>query len=161
MIPYLKSPWRVTARIDPCEFRFGKGAKRNRMTAIMETSERQPLRIVDLDAALRRMGGNEELLGTLVQFFFEDSPELMRRIREGSARNDTEAVRLASHRLCGLSLNFGAETAVAAARRLEELAIANECGELGAAVAALEREIELVTQALAGRRVGLPPSDCV
>jgi len=104
--------------------------------------------IIDLDAALRRLGANHELLGTLIQFFFEDAPDLLAKIRQGLAQNDAGAIRLASHRLSGLSSNFGAELAVAAARRVEELAETNDGNLLPPAVAALEHEISLVTAAL-------------
>jgi len=121
----------------------------------METPEHP--RIVDLDSALRRLGGNEELLTTLVRFFFEDSPGLLTKVRGGVASHDAAAVRLASHTLIGLSSNFGAELAMAAARRLEELAIANDWGQINAAAAVLEHEISRVTEALT-RRGGAPSS---
>jgi len=117
----------------------------------METPDHQHPRIVDLDSALQRMGGNEELLGTLVRFYFEDSPGLLARVREGAARHDAAAVRLASHTLIGLSSNFGAEFAAAAARRLEELAIAADWSQIATAAAALEHEISRVTEALTRR----------
>jgi two-component system sensor histidine kinase/response regulator len=105
--------------------------------------------IVDLAAALKRLGGNEELLCTLVQFFLEDSPGLLSQVREGAVRRDATVIGLASHKLAGLSSNFGAGRAVAAARRLEELANACNWPEIPVALKALEQEVSLVTQALA------------
>ncbi|HVC92344.1 MAG TPA: Hpt domain-containing protein [Pirellulales bacterium] len=122
----------------------------------MEPPDHLHPRIVDLDTALQRMGGNEELLGTLVQFYFEDSPGLLARVREGVARRDAAAVRLASHTLIGLSSNFGAELAAAAARRLEEFAIAADWSQIATAAATLEHEISRVTEAL--KRSGNPHS---
>ncbi len=122
----------------------------------METPEHPDQRIVDLDSALRRLGGNEALLGTLIRFFFEDSPGLLAKVREGIAANDAAVVRLASHTLSGLSSNFDADFAVAAARRLEELAIANVWSQIDTAAAALELEISRVTKALS--RHGSPNS---
>lgn len=104
--------------------------------------------VVDVAAARRRLGGDERLFRTIVRFFFEDSPGLLAQLREGVEKQDAAAVRLASHRLNGLFSNFGAQDALAAAGRMEELAVAREWASLTQALADLEQEIERVVEAL-------------
>jgi PAS domain S-box-containing protein len=75
----------------------------------------------DFSAALDRLGGDRELLKRQMKFFLSDAPELMTHIRAAVASRDGTSLKLAAHRLKGLSATFDASRAVELARQLETL----------------------------------------
>ena len=114
----------------------------------LQPTER-PLPILDHEAALVRLGGDEALFRDMVQFFDEDSPPLLEAIRAGIRDGDAEQVGRAAHTLKGLAANFNAEPTVAAARRLEQIGQAPEqLDQAPPALAELEREVALLSAAL-------------
>jgi HPt (histidine-containing phosphotransfer) domain-containing protein len=66
--------------------------------------------VFDLAGTLRRLGGDTGLLADLVQLYDEDSPPLLKRLREGVEAQHGDEVRHAAHSLRGLAANFGAST---------------------------------------------------
>jgi HPt (histidine-containing phosphotransfer) domain-containing protein len=106
----------------------------------------------DREGALGRLGGDEELFGELVQFFLEDTPGLLNLLRSGLQDNDWAPVERAAHGLKGLASNFGATRAVEAARSVERLGRDRNLPAAAEALPALEREIELLQQALMSSR---------
>lgn len=118
----------------------------------------------DMEGALNRLGGDQELLSELVGFFLEDAPVLLDQIRDGFQNGSARLVERGAHSLKGLAANFGADSARDAAFRVEQLsrdaAAAEEEGreapDTQAALAdarkafpQLEREIHALEQALA------------
>ena len=81
------------------------------------------------DVALRRMGGDVELLSSLVDYFLEDSPtmlqELQKLIEDG---NSAEGSRVA-HSLKGLCSNFEATEATQVAAAVEAACMAGKLSE--------------------------------
>ena len=51
--------------------------------------------------ALEWFGGDEELLREMCQIFLEESPKLLKRLREGLETGDPEEVMVAAHTLAG------------------------------------------------------------
>jgi two-component system sensor histidine kinase/response regulator len=97
--------------------------------------------ILDLEASLVRLGDDRGLLKKLVEFFFEDAPQLMEQLEAGVAAGNAANVERAAHSLKGLAGNFNALPAVDAALRLEEI---GGCGDLSHAKTALtELQFEL------------------
>ncbi len=92
---------------------------------------------IDRDAALKRLGGNEQLYRSLVQFFSEDSPGLLEDIRNGLRTGDREQVARAAHSLKGLAANFGCETAIKAAMRMQEIGTSGSLEEATSTLATL------------------------
>lgn len=72
------------------------------------------------DAALRRTGNDSGLLASMVDFFLEDAPGLLRQLRQNLEDGDALEATRAAHSLKGLCMNFEANEAVEAARRVEE-----------------------------------------
>lgn len=95
-----------------------------------------PTRVFDAEGALNRLGGDQELLNELVQFFLEDVPVLLDQIRDGLRDGNAVLVERGAHSLKGLSANFGAQEAVDAALAVEQF---GRDGDLSAAAAALPR----------------------
>ncbi len=104
--------------------------------------------IIDLDAALERLGGDRELLNELMQFFLEDSPGLLDQVRQGIGNGQAEPTERAAHSLKGLAANFGAQEAVRASQAIEQLGRNGDLAQAAAAVPRLEREISALQQAL-------------
>jgi len=79
----------------------------------------KPFELWKPDVALRRMGGDIELLSSMVDYFHEDSPtllaELQQLLKDG---NSAEATR-AAHSLKGLCANFEAAEATQASLEIE------------------------------------------
>jgi HPt (histidine-containing phosphotransfer) domain-containing protein len=107
---------------------------------------------IDLDGALNRLGGDEELLHELMGFFLEDAPVLLDQVRGGLRDGNSVLVERGAHSLKGLSANFGADQAVAAAKVVEQM---GRDGDLAAAVRAfpdLEQQVRALELALAAHR---------
>ena len=98
------------------------GAKPVSVKGESRVSEKsKPLEFWKPDVALRRMGGDIELLSSMVDYFLEDSPtllaELQQLVHDG---NSAEAARVA-HSLKGLCANFEAADATQAGSEMESV----------------------------------------
>jgi two-component system, sensor histidine kinase and response regulator len=102
----------------------------------------------DLQESLVRLGGSQELFRSLVEFFLEDCPGLLKQLHSGLDRGDAAQVERAGHSIKGLAANFGAAEAVRAAAKVEDL---GRNGDLTASLKALpvlETELERLQTAL-------------
>lgn len=109
-------------------------------------------RICDLSGALARMGGDQQLLRQLVEFFREDAPEYLARLHAAVDRGDAVGVEHAAHSLHGLVANFGGDSAAQATVRLEEMGHSGDLSAAAAALGDLEQEIARLQAALASAR---------
>ncbi len=75
--------------------------------------------LVDLEATLERLGGDQELLENVVQMFLDEYPSLMANLRAGVRQCDAKSLELAGHTVRGLAANFGAAAACDLAFQLE------------------------------------------
>ena len=105
--------------------------------------------LFDRDLALSRVGGDLELLKEIATLFIEDYPRVMHELRDAMAREDFKTIERTAHGLKGSVSNFGAPTAVEAARVIEMLGRAHKLEEakqvihtLELALAALRPELE-------------------
>ena len=108
--------------------------------------------IIDRDAAVKRLGGDQRLFDDLVRFFDEDTPGLLDEIRRGISLGDSERVTRSAHSLKGLAANFDAADATSAAARLLEIGRSRMDGQAVLALTDLEREISRLRAALAPYR---------
>jgi two-component system sensor histidine kinase/response regulator len=74
------------------------------------------------DRVLARVGGDRQLLAEISRLFVDDAPKHLDRIRQAIDEGDAESVQRAAHALKGAAANFEADSLVAAARSLEEIA---------------------------------------
>jgi two-component system sensor histidine kinase/response regulator len=100
--------------------------------------------VLDHEAAMARVGGDEELLKELAQLFLEEYPRLMAELREAHAQGDARMVERTAHGLKGSVANFGAKPAVEAAYQIEQL---GKGGKLDAVTEAL-RTLDLALLSL-------------
>jgi two-component system, sensor histidine kinase and response regulator len=93
---------------------------------------------LDFEVALARAGGDLELLREIAVLFLQHCDHWMTEIREAVACGDAQAVENGAHGLKGSVANFGAEAAVEAALRLEQLGRRRDLTVVDQAVHALE-----------------------
>ncbi len=77
--------------------------------------------LFDRQAALARVGDDEELLVELVRIFLDDYPQSLSAIDEAVAKRDARKLERAAHTLKGAVANFGAEPVVQHAFALERI----------------------------------------
>ena len=91
--------------------------------------------------ALGRLGGDEDLFRDLCRIFLEESPKLLRKLRQAVAEGDAGAVMRAAHSLKGEVGYLGAGEASQAARELEDMGRENKLAAAPETLILLEREI--------------------
>ena len=106
----------------------------------------------DVEATLKRLGNDRQLFADLVQFFLEDYPVLMDRLRQGLQDRDLAEVALAAHSLKGLAANFDALDVVDAAAVIETAGHQRDLQAATSAVTTLERGTSRLRDALIGYR---------
>lgn len=110
--------------------------------------------VYDRDAALRRLGGDEELFRQMIQFFAEDSPGLLEEIEVGLRDRNAELVMRSAHSLKGLAANFGGQATIDAAKHLEDVGRGGNLTGAEAALETLRNEVVRLNEALAHERPG-------
>jgi HPt (histidine-containing phosphotransfer) domain-containing protein len=106
-------------------------------------------RLLDLETALSRVGGDSELLSEIATLFLSDYPNQVSALTEAIAHRDAGGVEKAAHTLKGSVATFGATPAVESALGLERAGRANDLSgapqmltDLIALLAALHAELE-------------------
>jgi two-component system, sensor histidine kinase and response regulator len=107
---------------------------------------------VDWDHIVAVSEGDQEFAQELVQLFIDSGDATLRTIREALDRGDLVAMRAAAHSFKGSSANIRAESASAAAGRLEEAARSGDVGQLAELEERLRWEAELAFEFLRARR---------
>jgi two-component system, sensor histidine kinase and response regulator len=105
-------------------------------------------KILDRRAILDRVGGDTELLKEIASLFLEDCPKLLSEIRQAFQQGEQESLEKAAHSLKGSVSNFGAEAAVQAALRVENIGRQRDLAEAPQAIMRLEIEIARVIKEL-------------
>jgi HPt (histidine-containing phosphotransfer) domain-containing protein len=85
--------------------------------------------LLDVDGALRRLGGDVELFEQISQIFLEDAPALIHSAREAMAHNDAAELRRSAHSIKGMMAQLGAAAGVTAAYRLEQCGAAGDLSD--------------------------------
>ena len=105
-------------------------------------------RVIDTVEAMRRVDGDQWLLGELADMFIRRAPDQMLLMREALAAGDGDRLARAAHSLKGSVGNFGAKAAFDAALNLTTVACTGQLEEASGALAALEKEVARLTAAL-------------
>jgi HPt (histidine-containing phosphotransfer) domain-containing protein len=110
-------------------------------------SEHRPVNL-PFDELLERVGGDRELLATLVELQRADAPGALQEMRQFIETADAEGLERAAHRFVGSLVVFSATAAVEAARALEHLARSRSWLGADRQFAALEIEVQRLITAL-------------
>jgi CheY-like chemotaxis protein/HPt (histidine-containing phosphotransfer) domain-containing protein len=105
--------------------------------------------VIDAPALLRRLGGNRALLGQVVQLFRTDCTKRMSELAAAAACQDSARLSREAHTLKGTLGNLCANSAYAAALRLETLARNQSSADLAEAWQGLTAEIDRLQPVLA------------
>lgn len=94
---------------------------------------------VDIEAALKLVGGDEDILREVIGVFLEqDYPEQLKRLKDGINQQEAQTVKAAAHGIKGAVSSFGSAALSSTALRLEEMGRNNDL--TGAEVALQELE---------------------
>ncbi len=77
--------------------------------------------VFDKDEALNIIGGDEELLGEIVEIFILDVPQQMSDIQNAVNSRNGDALEKSSHKLKGAVSNFGQNATFKTALKLETI----------------------------------------
>jgi HPt (histidine-containing phosphotransfer) domain-containing protein len=111
-----------------------------------------PPGVFDRTAAMARLGDDQELFDEMMEFFVNDSPGLLRQIRQGLAEANARQVERAAHSLKGMASMFDAGRAVAAAALVEELGREHHLDDAAKATDQLDVEVQNLKRAMAPLR---------
>lgn len=109
--------------------------------------------VLNVCAAMKRLGEDEELYREMVGFFDEDLPALLQSVTEAGATHDFTRLRQAAHRLKGLAAGLGGERAAACAAHLEQMAEQQDAEGLSG-VGELQQTFRELSEALGPFRNG-------
>lgn len=108
----------------------------------------RPNRVVDLEKALERLGGDRVLLRQMAEMYLEDIPQLLKELKDSVARKDAPDATRAAHSIAGLSSTFEAQSCQEIAKAIENCGQKNDLGEAASQIPALQDEFERVCEAL-------------
>ncbi|MCX6595208.1 MAG: Hpt domain-containing protein [Acidobacteria bacterium] len=100
--------------------------------------------MVNLQLAMERVGGDEELLQQVARLFLDDCPRALGEIRAAIDRGDAKLLEREAHSLKGSVANFGAEPVVNAALDLEVMGRLGNLAEAIQKYSALEDRVRLL-----------------
>lgn len=109
---------------------------------------------LDLNVALSRVDGDEEILREIAQIFVDSYLDQLAEVRKAIEANDAVALHGAAHSLKGSVGNFGAEAAFQIVRRLEMMGRNADLTGAAQALAELEAALDRLYQALVGLASG-------
>ena len=104
--------------------------------------------VLDRQAAIERLGGDEELFGEVAAIFRTDSQTLLNEIRRAVKSGDAATVHRAAHGLKGAAGYVGGKPAADAAAALEKIGASGDLSAAPRALDVLTTEIERLTTAL-------------
>ena len=113
---------------------------------------------LDWREALKAVRGDRELLRIMVDAVIEDSPRLLKEIREAIAAQNPSALRMAAHTLKGSIRYFGKSDAFEKAFALEEMGKNGNLGNASDVLQTLEQRMAELTPMLQtyGGQIGSP-----
>jgi HPt (histidine-containing phosphotransfer) domain-containing protein len=104
--------------------------------------------LIDVEAALRRLGGDVQLFDDMAQIVLEDAPTLVHAARQALAESNGPEVRRAAHSLKGMMATIGATYAANAAMRVEHAAAGGNLAAAGDAILPCGEQVAEVCRAL-------------
>ena len=100
------------------------------------------------DLTLELLGGDKDLFIDMIHIFLEEAPKQIQVLRTSIETKDASTAEHAAHRLKGDLGYLNARNAVEYARTLEDAVHNGDLTQAGARFAALEAELELISDAM-------------
>jgi CheY-like chemotaxis protein/HPt (histidine-containing phosphotransfer) domain-containing protein len=98
-------------------------------------------KVFDMDSALARIDGDQELLAEVVALFQRECPKMLAEVRDAIRRCDAATLEREAHKLKGALGALSAQPAAEAARKLEAIAHRGDLAEAAEACRSLEAEL--------------------
>jgi HPt (histidine-containing phosphotransfer) domain-containing protein len=152
MDDYLSKPIDVDLLVATVE-RLADAASGSVPTGASEVAESGAVPTFDADGALRRTGGDEDLLKELIALYRADASVSVRKMAQAVKQRNAEALRLTAHALKGSVATVGGMAARAAAARLESLGKSGDLTDAGAALKTLRLELAKLDREFISRRL--------
>ena len=105
--------------------------------------------ILDREALLERVQGDEELAGELLEMFREDVHGRLKAIKQAQESGDMQTIILEAHTIKGAAGNVGANDLSEAALQVEKAAKDADQGTVASLIKQLEESFEIFRRALA------------
>ncbi len=115
--------------------------------------------LLDWDRAVERLGGSEATMLEIAEVFLEQQPEITRRVEEAIAAADADALREVAHRFKGSAGGIGADPIAALARELELAGAQAQLGEVGSLWQRLQVLISELEEQLRERLASVEETD--
>ena len=123
------------------------------MTPLLKRAKqpREPMTrvVVEKTALLETLDNDPQLLREVIGIFLADCPGKLAELRAAIIAGDPDRIANSSHSLRGSVATFGAQKAVEVAQKLESMGRQGQLQGAAEAFSVLEREMALVTSALA------------
>ena len=116
-----------------------------RAPTVVSTDDSLPY---DRDKALEAVAGSTDLLGAIVEAFYEETGDLIPVIPQSLADGDAELLQRTAHTLKSSCAALGAEAARTAAYDLEMVGKSGELDEAGECAARLQEQLRILLAAL-------------
>jgi HPt (histidine-containing phosphotransfer) domain-containing protein len=111
--------------------RFAKGGTMNGVDPLKSRDMHLLGEAIDVEAALRRLGGDVQLFDDMAQIVLEDAPTLVHAARQALAESNIQELRRAAHSLKSMMATIGATDAANAAFRVEQAAASGNLAAAG------------------------------
>jgi len=154
MDSYVAKPLDAQMLVETVESFGRKASQENGKSITMQPSEpdaQTPSKAAatfSIEAALKRLGGNRELLNDMIGFFQDDAPDLLKQLESAVAAGEANNAQRAAHSLKGLAANFDATTVSQSASRIETLAGAGEFVTVKAMLPDLQQKVDVLLEHL-------------
>jgi two-component system, sensor histidine kinase and response regulator len=102
----------------------------------------------NLELALSRVEGDEELLSELARLFLAELPGMLEKLRAAVREKSPQAIASEAHTLKGAVANFGAARATDTAYRIERMGREEHLNSADDALRELENSLDLLANAL-------------
>jgi CheY-like chemotaxis protein len=103
----------------------------------------------DINAALERMGGEQDLLIEHIGFVIDDAPELLQQIAMSITNHEGRQLEIAAHRLKSLVSTYNHEAARELAQQLEQMGLHNDLEDASDKLDALQKMVDEFMSAIA------------
>jgi signal transduction histidine kinase/CheY-like chemotaxis protein/HPt (histidine-containing phosphotransfer) domain-containing protein len=105
-------------------------------------------KVVNSAELLRRLDGDAQLLGELIEIFLADSDSLVQQVSDAVTSQDPVALERAAHKLNGTVSIFGSRPVMQAALALETMGRDRDLPKAGEVLAQLKDQMEVLQEAL-------------
>lgn len=122
--------------------------KKKSATDLVEPADESAGPVFDRDVAVTNVGGSEELLGTMVEVYYEETDDLLTKLGKSLEDSDAALLERTAHTMKSSAASFGGELVRVAAAELEALAKGGDLGDAAQLADRLKAELKALLAVL-------------